>query len=188
MRLPKSKPKRPAKTTASSALSESQGQTDPDPAIGLRRVRHDILRNPLEHSRKLREEHLREREVIALEALTAPPITRGRNEEEPPDHREARGALCKQVVDEIKRIWHMSRLGGRTTVEIERDHPDYAVWKLVSSLSNEDRETFAHPNTWGPRVGYARMLLGKHFGNSPDTVRDWVKEYQRNRKPIRRSK
>jgi hypothetical protein len=92
--------------------------------------------------------------------------------------RERRGRDCDEIVQEVKKI--RGRLGhGLTIFEIRKEHPEYQIWKVVSSLPKEDQDVFEHPGQWGNTVSYTYGLLGKAYDNrSPFTVRDWVKEYR----------
>ena len=89
------------------------------------------------------------------------------------------GRFCDQVIDEVRKIKHRFTVTGRTMAEIRQEHPKLAVWNVVAALSQEDRETFERPRTWGPTVGYARQLLGKYHDRSAGTIRNWVKAYRR---------
>ena len=90
-----------------------------------------------------------------------------------------RGKFCDGVIDEIKRIKNLAVGTGRSVAEIEKENPDFAVWKVRTSLSPEDQETFNHPNQWGPPVGYAKMVLGKIHAVTTHTIDSWVKAYRK---------
>ena len=93
--------------------------------------------------------------------------------------REKRGQHCYEIIEEAKRISYLSGRGHKM-FEIRQEHPDFRIWKVVSNLQKEDQDYFEHPNQWGaPVVTYTLGLLGKAYGKSWTTVRDWVKEYKR---------
>jgi DNA-binding transcriptional MerR regulator len=89
------------------------------------------------------------------------------------------GERCDTIIRELRKISHMVRGGGRTVSELRHEFPGLKVWELADGLSEEDRDTFNHPNRWGPAVGYAKNLLAKDYGVSPATVNNWVKAYRR---------
>ena len=93
-----------------------------------------------------------------------------------------RGKFCVQVIGEIRIIKNLAQGSGRSVAEIENEHPDFAVWKVRTSLSLEDQETFSHPNQWGPPVGYAKMVLSKIQGVRTHTINSWVKAYRKRQK------
>ena len=41
---------------------------------------------------------------------------------------------------------------------------------------------------WEPATGYAKLILSKHYGNSPTTITDWVKAYRKHAKPKKQKK
>jgi hypothetical protein len=85
-----------------------------------------------------------------------------------------RGKRCDTIVAELKTI--KSLVGrGLTVSEIHGQKPEFLVWEVEKGLSGEDVETFRHPNRWGPTVGYAFGLLGKEYGRSASTIKDWRK-------------
>lgn len=90
-----------------------------------------------------------------------------------------RGKFCDQVIDEIRRIKNLFATTGRSVAEIEKEHPNFAVWKVRTTLSPEDQETFNRPNQWGPIVGYAKMILSKIHNRRPVTMTSWVKAYRK---------
>jgi hypothetical protein len=83
-----------------------------------------------------------------------------------------RGKRCLEIQREISRFRHMCLDGVRTAAEVKLANPTWAVWGMVENLSAEDRETFAHPNRWGPVVGYSLRLLGKEYSKSAATIRN----------------
>ena len=93
------------------------------------------------------------------------------------------GEFCNRVIDEIRRIRHLCVGTGRSIAEIQSEHPDFAVWNVRESLGQEDRETFNHPNQWGPSVGYAKTILAKSSGCSEHTITARVKAYRKSVKP-----
>jgi len=93
-----------------------------------------------------------------------------------------KGEFCDQVISEIKRIKNLATGSGRSVAEIETEHPAFAVWKVRTSLSPEDQEGFAHPNQWGPPVGFAKLILSKIQDVSVHTIDAWVKAYRKARK------
>ena len=90
-----------------------------------------------------------------------------------------KGKRCAKVIDEVSRIKNFHASGGRKMKEIREEWPNYEVWRIVEQLPQEDQETFEKPGTWGAKIGYARLILSKHYGNSPDTINDWVKAYKK---------
>ena len=92
-----------------------------------------------------------------------------------------KGQFCDQVECEMRQIKNLSR-SGRTIVEAQRNYPEFIVWKVRDALSQEDRDSFNSPRQWGPVIGYAEMILGKHYGKNEQTVRGWVKDYRASRK------
>ncbi len=90
----------------------------------------------------------------------------------------AKGKLCSQIMQEVRTVKKLCVDSGRTIVEVQIDFPDFHAWKLRETLTAEDRETFNNPRQWGPVVGYAEMILAKHFGRSAETIHDWVKGYR----------
>jgi tRNA pseudouridine-54 N-methylase len=93
-----------------------------------------------------------------------------------------RGKFCEQVIQEVKKVRYLCLDGGRAMAEIKSELPDLAVWNVLETLSQEDKETFAHPGRWGPAVGYAKLILGKNYGRSTHTVTNWLKAYRKHRK------
>jgi hypothetical protein len=89
-----------------------------------------------------------------------------------------KGRFCAQIQNEMRKIKALSVGSGLTIVEIQLAQPDFTVWKLRDTLTEENREHFNHPHRWAPVIGYARAILGKHFESHPFTVRDWVKAYR----------
>jgi len=93
-------------------------------------------------------------------------------------YREERGKHCAEVIEEARRI---QRLSGRgwTMGEIKREHPEYQIWTVVSSLPEEDQKLFDHPNQWESTVSYIQGLLATSYNRDELTIRDWVKAYRR---------
>jgi hypothetical protein len=87
----------------------------------------------------------------------------------------ARGDFCDRIIGQMRKIKRLCVDSGRTIVEIQSESPELDVWKLRDALPQEERDTFNHPRQWGPSVGFAAQMLGKHFDRNPQTVRDWVK-------------
>lgn len=98
------------------------------------------------------------------------------------------GKRCDKVIKEIRRIKFMHKNGGQSMDEIKRDWPNYEVWEIVEGLSKEDQEFFEKPGRWEPATGYAKLILSKHYGNSPTTITDWVKAYRKHAKPKKQKK
>jgi len=90
-----------------------------------------------------------------------------------------RGRFCDQVLDEIKKIKNLVASTGRSVAEIEKEHPNFAIWKVRTTLGREDQETFNHPNQWGAPVGYGKMVLSKSQNVAVDTITSWVKAYRK---------
>ena len=90
-----------------------------------------------------------------------------------------KGRFCDRVVQEMRQIHRMCADGGRSIAEIQTNHPEFAAWKVRDTLAEEDREVFNHPRQWGPTVGYARLVVGKHYRRHADTVKDWMKAFRR---------
>ena len=88
------------------------------------------------------------------------------------------GQRCARIIGQIRRAKNMCLGSGRTIAEIQQDFPDWELWKVIKNLPAEDQETFAHPNRWGPVVGYGHGLLAKEYGKSPATIRDWIKAWR----------
>jgi hypothetical protein len=103
------------------------------------------------------------------------------------NQRTQRGEFCQRVIDEIKRIKNQCVGMGRSVAEIQNDHPDFAVWKVRESLSSEDRDTFNHPNRWGPPVGFAKNILAKTSDVSVHTITSRVKAYRKSQQPKKQS-
>lgn len=97
--------------------------------------------------------------------------------------QQTRGKHCAQVVAEVKGIRSQCSTRRKTVADVERDHPEFAVWQLVRELPQEDQETFRHPNQWGAAAGYARVLLATFYQKAPDTIKGWIKQYKRTSKP-----
>lgn len=97
-----------------------------------------------------------------------------------------KGKFCEQVIQEVRKVRYLCLEGGRTYAEIKSEYPDLAVWKVLETLSQDDRETFARPRMWGPTVGYAKQILGKNFNSSPQTVTKWLKAYRKHCKAQKR--
>jgi hypothetical protein len=89
------------------------------------------------------------------------------------------GQRCAKLIDEIQRAKKMCLGTGRTMAEVQQDSPDWEIWKVIKNLPAEDQEMFAHPNRWGPVVGYGHGLLAKEYGKSHFTIGDWIKAYRR---------
>jgi hypothetical protein len=118
-------------------------------------------------------------------APIAMPTTKSKKLDQPKKTRKdsartiEKGQFCDQVQREMRTIKAEAKSGGRTIVEIERAHPDFLVWKVRDALAQEDRDHFNHPRQWAAVIGYAEIILGKHYdGKSAQTVRDWVKAYR----------
>jgi hypothetical protein len=86
------------------------------------------------------------------------------------------------VIDQIKRIKNLHSGSGLSVAEIQHANPAWEVWKLRELLDSEDRETFNHPNQWGPKIGYAKGLLSKTHGVSTHTITSWTKAYRKHQK------
>lgn len=99
-----------------------------------------------------------------------------------------KGKYCERVVEEMRRIRNLVLGAGATIAQVKSEQPGLAVWNVREQLSAEDKETFDHPNRWGPVVGYAKLLLSKEHGRSPDTITGWIKAYRKylkaQRKPL----
>lgn len=106
------------------------------------------------------------------------------SKESPPDVGQnlprgiQRGERCAQIIEEMRHLKHWV-LGGKTMAEVQAENPTLHVWKFRETLTTADREHFDHPNRWAPVTGYAHALLGKDYGRSPVTIRDWVKAHRR---------
>lgn len=92
------------------------------------------------------------------------------------------GKFCVQVIDDVRRIRNLYRSNGMSVGEIQNDSPRLAIWKVRDLLGEEDRETFNHPNRWGPPVGYAKGILSRIQNVSPHTINSWVKVYRKSRR------
>jgi hypothetical protein len=90
-----------------------------------------------------------------------------------------RGEFCHLVIGEIKRIKNLAMSTGRSVAEIEKENPEFAVWKVRTTLGSEDQETFSHPRQWGSPVGYAKMVLSKTHDVSTHTITSWVKAHRK---------
>lgn len=102
----------------------------------------------------------------------------------PSENTLRKGQLCDQIIGELRQIKRLCIDGGRGVVEIQYEHPGFAAWALREALGEEDRDTFNHPRQWGPVVGYAYMILGKHYGVHSGSVERWVKAHRRSRRNI----
>lgn len=111
-------------------------------------------------------------EVQAPQLATIP---RNTEKKAASDRTIEKGNFCEQIMQEMRKVKMLSAEGGRTIVEIQIGNPEFALWKLRDALPAEDRESFNSPRRWGPVIGYAELILGKHYGKHPQTVRDWVK-------------
>lgn len=94
----------------------------------------------------------------------------------------ARGQFCQKVTDEVRKIRNMYRASGMSVAEIQNAHPEWVIWRVRESLREEDRETFNHPNRWGPPVGYATGILSKTQDASPHTINSWMKAYRKSQR------
>jgi hypothetical protein len=96
------------------------------------------------------------------------------------------GQNCHKMLDEIKRVKRMYFSDGSNWPEIKAATPDFKIWNhLFPTLSEQDRETFMHPRQWGPVNGYALALLGRLYGRSSYTIRDWIKKFRKFAKSAR---
>jgi hypothetical protein len=97
--------------------------------------------------------------------------------------RLRKGKRCAQVIDEMKRIKRLHDQEGLTTTEIEEQHKDFEVWKIVKNCPDPKvQQHFRSPGMWERKlVGYALFILSKEFGGqaATSTIYDWVKEYRR---------
>ncbi len=91
----------------------------------------------------------------------------------------SRGKFCQRVIEQVKRIKNLSLGTGRSVAEVQQYHPDWEVWKVRESLSQEDQDTFNHPRQWGPPVGYAKNILARNEGVSEHTITASVKAYRK---------
>jgi hypothetical protein len=92
-----------------------------------------------------------------------------------------RGKDCEELAKELATIKHKRVHGGLTIAEIHTECSFFKIWKRVDVLSDEEKDTFLHPGTWGS--GYANLLLGKLYADTrrnraPGTVNTWRKEYR----------
>ncbi len=154
-------------------------------AIRRRRSRIEqierILSGPMcdrggRHSLRLIEEkQYHEMAVAELEqtlGLLLPPVAITK---EAPAPMVDRRAFCREVKAEIRRVKSLYVQNGFSVAEIHKKYPDWSVWRVLEGLSEEERELFHHPKQWGHVAGYALGLLGKYYGKSPTTIRDWCK-------------
>lgn len=86
-----------------------------------------------------------------------------------------RGEFCLQVIGDMRRIKRLSAEGWGVA-EIQSEYPALTAWTVRDALCESDRDTFNHPGTWGPVVGYARMVLAKHYGRDETTIKDWARD------------
>lgn len=93
-----------------------------------------------------------------------------------------RGEFCQRVIEQIKRIKNLNRGTGMSVAEVQNENPEWAVWKVRELLPPEDRDTFNHPNQWGPVVGYAKNILAKTSDVSVHTITSRVKAYRKSQK------
>jgi hypothetical protein len=143
--------------------------------------RKEVLRgfNEEHHNTAMESKWFQQRcaEHSMLDALRpAGTSTREPRPEETLSNRLSNGKFCDQVISDLRRIRRWCVDSGRRMDEIRKDLPDSPVWNL--DLPAEDKECLLHPGMWGAVVGYGERILGKHFGKSPDTIRDWRKEYR----------
>jgi hypothetical protein len=127
---------------------------------------------------------------LAREIVSAP------NSGSDPAHHEAqsdelpeglrKGKYCERVVEEMRRVRNLVLGTGATIAQVKTEQPSLAVWNVREQLSAEDKEMFDHPNRWGPVVGYAKSLLCKEHGRSPDTITGWIKAYRKYRRGQRK--
>jgi hypothetical protein len=89
------------------------------------------------------------------------------------------GERCDKIIKQIRKIRNMVRGHGDTMSEVRGKFPGLEVWQVADGLTGEDRDTFNHPNQWGPVVGYAKSLLAKDYGVAKATIGNWVKTYRR---------
>lgn len=134
-----------------------------------------------------RQAENRERRATEAEATEAPADNQP-TEEALRETTESRlpkpvheGKRCAKVIDEVKRIKTMYK-SGISMEDIKKNWPNYKVWEIVEGLSKEDQGVFEKPGRWGPATGYAKLILSKFHGNSPDTITDWVKAYKKHEK------
>lgn len=99
--------------------------------------------------------------------------------EEPLSPRLERARRCHKIIQEVRRIKFLIEGSGESMSQIQAEHSEFEVWGLVQNLGEEDQETFNRPRTWGPTVGYAKILLSKDYKRSADTITDWVKDYRK---------
>jgi hypothetical protein len=127
------------------------------------------------------------REIVSAPDSGSDPARREAQSDELPEGLR-KGEYCERVVEEMRRVRNLVLGTGATIAQVKSEQPSLAVWNLREQLSAEDKETFDHPNQWGPVVGYAKLLLGKAHGRSPDTITGWIKAYRKypkaQRKPL----
>jgi hypothetical protein len=92
------------------------------------------------------------------------------------------GKRCSQIIEQMKRFKYLRRDRGMTVEDIQKENPNFLIWKVREGLSAEERDLFDHPNRWESVVTYAYGLLGKEYGKSWATIRDWVKAWKRSQR------
>jgi hypothetical protein len=127
------------------------------------------------------------REIVSAPNSGSDPARREARSDELPEGLR-KGKYCERVVEEMRRVRNLVLGTGATMAQVRTEQPSLAVWNVREQLSAEDKETFDHPNRWGPVVGYAKSLLSKGYGRSPDTITGWIKAYRKylkaQRKPL----
>ena len=94
-----------------------------------------------------------------------------------------KGHFCELVVQQVRSVRHSCVKRGWSINEHRRQYPNLAVWTVADAMGPEDRETFGHPNQWGPATGYAHKILCAFYnGAAEETVRSWRKEFRRTTK------
>ncbi len=155
---------------------------------------HYLMKEKVKLQKKLKEFKQVEKHLVSREATVVeqPKGKLRAGEHWAEDHAKSseeelpklvrRGKFCEQVIKEVRKVRYQYLDGGRAMAEIKSERPDFAVWNVLETLSQEDKATFAHPGTWGPAVGYAKLILGKHYNRSTHTVTNWLKAYRKHRK------
>jgi hypothetical protein len=131
------------------------------------------------------EELKLEEEIANVERIREAPRQQTRAETEKSKLLE-RGKYCCEVIEEVKKIKNLHLGTGRSVPEIQTESPDMAVWQLRKLLTQEDQDTFNHPNQWGPPVGYAKIILAKTSDVSVHTITSRVKAYRKSQRSKKR--
>lgn len=118
------------------------------------------------------------RQIVSAPDSSSNPVRREAQSDELSEGLR-KGRYCERVVDDMRRVRNLVLGTGATIAQVKSEQPTLVVWNLREQLSAEDKETFDHPNRWGPVVGYAKRLLGKAHGRSPDTITGWIKVYRK---------